>query len=234
MAAAPTEFQLRRISYYLRERPNDPALQGYLEELGFDGDTWEQLRNPTTRQSAIQAIGENMAKLVYDAVKDDDATRVVDLYDAALPVYEDEYNIIRMSLGEGGVLKGSPKTFNAMAALVDADDLQEFLFRLFQDAHINANTALNVLRQADYSRLNEIVSTIVAEELDRFKRIDDNYLLELLRPENLEMLRQYGINLTKIRTELERFYARYYSEDDGPEYEEAKRELAAVLETLKD
>ena len=235
MAANPTEFQLRRISYYLRERPDDPALKGYLEELGFDGNVWDKLQDPKIRQEAVAKITENMAQLVYDAIKDDDATTVVDLYDAALPVYQNEYDIIRMTLGEGGVLKGSPKTFNAVAALVDGGELYEFILQLFSDPDdkFDPMTALRVLRAAGYAELNDIVRNVVGEELERFRRIEDSYLYTLLRPENLEMLRQAGVDLSKIYKELNEFYQRNYSEEDGPEYEEAKRELAEVLENLK-
>lgn len=236
-ASAPTEFELRRLSYYLRERPDDPMLKAYLEELGFDGTTWEALQDPAARQHSIEIVTENMARLVYDAIKSDDAVRVVQLYDAALPIYQNEFDIIRMSLGEGGVLKGSPRVFSAMAALVEANELHEFILELFEQAHTNSDinpiTIINVLRKADYAQLDDIVERVVWEELTRFKRNDDNYLLDLVNPNNLEWLRQSGVNLNKIQRDLEKFYVQHYSEDDGVEYEEAKTELFDTIAALQ-
>lgn len=235
-AETPTEFQLRQISYYLRERPNDPALKGYLENLGFDGDIWDQLQDSNTRQNAINAITENISRIIYDAIKLDDAVRVVDLYDAAKSIYKSEYDILKMSLGEGGILKGSPKTFNAISALVDSEDLHEFIFELFDEAHedtsLNLSTILNTLKLAEYPRLNEIAQKVVEDELDDFLHLRDDYLFDLLRPENLDVLISSGVNLEHVREELEKFYLKHYTDEDGVEYEQAKSNLFDLIQSL--
>lgn len=141
-----------------------------------------------------------------------------------------------MSLGEGGILKGSPRTFNAISALVDAEDLQEFIFQLIEQAHedtsLNPVVILNTLRLAGYPRLGELVQETVKNELDDFLHLRDDYLFELLRSENLDWLTAAGVDLKQVREELEKFYLRHYADEDGVEYEEAKMNLFNLIQSL--